>query len=301
MNLRQEMEQADRAIDRLLNSRNREVLSVYKESLENLKGLLSEFFEKYEKDGRLHYEDMAKYDRKKKMEKEFRKELRKLNRRASQRIKTTLSNTFEESYYRTGWAVENASKARVIPIMKDEYIESALENEISGLDWATRMSRNREEIVIQIKENITQGLQQGETYSQMTERLTDRLNVAASKAERIVRTEGHRVQEEGKTRCLDGANERGIKMKKTWVTSADERVRDKHMEMEGQTVDYEEEFEAPDGSTGRYPGALQNPSHDINCRCIYVVEIVRVDADPSPTVQDITSLSEWKSKRMDAA
>lgn len=301
MNLRKQMEQSDRAIDRLLASGNRRTREVFREALENSKGILAEFFEKYERDGRLHYDDLSKYNRKRALEREIRKELAKMNNRAVQRMRSTLRETFEESYYRTGWYVENATKTRVIPIMKDEFIEAALENEISGLDWATRMGRNREEIVIQINESITQGLNEGETYSQMAQRLNDRLSVGTSKAERIVRTEGHRIQEEAKTRALDGASERGIKMVKRWVTSADERVRDRHIEMEGQEVEYEEDFELPDGTRGRYPGAMGNAEDDINCRCIYVVEVVRVDADPSPTVQDISSLSEWKSKRMDAA
>ena len=301
MNLQQQMEKTDKEIDRLLNSGNKKVLAVYKETLKNMKGILSDFFEKYEKGGKLTYEELAKYNRKDKLEKELRKELARANNRAIQQMRGTLRETFKETYYQTGWTVENATKARVIPILKDEYIETALENEISGLKWVKRMGRNREDIVIQINETLTQGLQRGETYSQMTQRLSDRLGVKASKAERIVRTEGHRIKEEAKTRCLDGASERGVAMKKTWRTAVDERVRDKHIDMEGQTVPYKENFETPDGATGRYPGAMGEAEHDINCRCIYTVEIVRVERDPSPTVQDIGSYSEWKKERMDAA
>ena len=46
--------------------------------------------------------------------------------------------------------------------------------------------------------------------------------------------------------------------RKEWITSRDDRVRDEHMEMEGETVGLEERYSNGDDFVGE---------SSINCRC----------------------------------
>ena len=54
---------------------------------------------------------------------------------------------------------------------------------------------------------------------------------------------------------------------KTWVTMADDRVRDTHDYLEGTSVPVDSRFYTFDNDYARYPGDFQLPQNNINCRC----------------------------------
>ena len=80
---------------------------------------------------------------------------------------------------------------------------------------------------------------------------------------RIADTETHRI---ANTAALDTAKYAGARSK-TWVTMADERVRDSHQYLEGMTVGIDEDFYTYDGDHAPAPGLFELPENSINCRC----------------------------------
>ena len=78
---------------------------------------------------------------------------------------------------------------------------------------------------------------------------------------RIAETETHR---DANTAALDTAKKAGAK-KKTWVTMADERVRDSHSYLE--TVGIDDEFITYDGDKASAPGLFSLAQNNVNCRC----------------------------------
>lgn len=76
------------------------------------------------------------------------------------------------------------------------------------------------------------------------------------KAMRVARTETSHAAGFGQR---EAARQSGVVKKKTWMTSRDDRVRDSHIAMEGETVDLNKRYS--DGSM--YPG-----EQDIMCRCV---------------------------------
>lgn len=82
---------------------------------------------------------------------------------------------------------------------------------------------------------------------------TDR---SASKAMRVARTETSHAAGFGQR---EAARQSGVVKTHTWVTSRDDRVRDAHAAVDGETVDFKKAY-----STGEmYPGEAS-----INCRCV---------------------------------
>lgn len=55
---------------------------------------------------------------------------------------------------------------------------------------------------------------------------------------------------------------------KTWVTMGDEKVRDTHWYLEGQTIPLEEEFVTYDGDSALAPSMFSTAQNNANCRCI---------------------------------
>lgn len=80
---------------------------------------------------------------------------------------------------------------------------------------------------------------------------------------RIADTETHRI---ANTAAFDTAKRYGAKSK-TWITMADERVRDTHSYLELETVGIDEDFYTYDGDHAAAPGLFSLPENNIRCRC----------------------------------
>lgn len=80
---------------------------------------------------------------------------------------------------------------------------------------------------------------------------------------RIAETEMHRV---ANTAALETAKKAGAKTK-TWVTMADEKVRDTHQYLENMTVGIDEDFYTYDGDFASAPGMFELAQNNVNCRC----------------------------------
>ena len=81
---------------------------------------------------------------------------------------------------------------------------------------------------------------------------------------RLIDTESVRDYNTGVTDCGKASGVLGLK--KRWNTQLDERVRDAHMELEGQTVGIDDLFYT--GTDSAYaPGGFEDPSNNCNCRC----------------------------------
>lgn len=95
-------------------------------------------------------------------------------------------------------------------------------------------------------------------------------NYLAYRAETISRTESMRALSSGQKLAWDAVIDGGKisrgRLVKTWVTARDERVRDEHREMEGVTIDYDEQFEMPNGDL------TWGPPYDPNCRCVAFIK-----------------------------
>jgi len=262
------------AFEVLEQATEKTILNNYARSLVNMKSYLSGLFEMYEDDGRLSYDDMALYNRLERMSGELRGLTVSLYRENSKVITSTLKSTYPNAFTGTGEAVSRAWGSRSLRgIIREEEMRRTLTNEISGLKWAERMGLRREQAAAKVCETIVQGLQNGETYRQMAERLNETVGRDVPNAIRIVRTESYRAFAEARKDRLDRVH--GVDMIKEWITSLDEAVRSNHRPMHGAKVPYRQNFVLPNGNEGFGPGMFGDPKDDINCRCFYVVD----DAD----------------------
>ena len=266
------------SFDVLEQAAEQTVVKNYARSLVNIKSYLSSLFERYENDGKLFYDDMALYGRLEKMSRELRGLMVSLYAANTKIITGALTSTYTEAFTGQGEAIKRAWGSKsLIGIIREEELHRALTNEISGLAWAERMGLRREQAVAKVRETIVQGLQNGETYKQMAERLNEAMGKDVPNAIRIVRNESGRVFAEARKDRLDRIQ--GIDMTKEWYTAKDEGVRVNHRPMHGVKIPYRQNFVLPNGNEGFGPMMFGDPKDDIGCRCFYVVD----DADEADT------------------
>ena len=76
---------------------------------------------------------------------------------------------------------------------------------------------------------------------------------------------GIEVNTENGLPSLNNAEPSGLK--KTWMTMGDEKVRDTHWYLEGQTIPLEEEFVTYDGDSALAPSMFSTAQNNAGCRC----------------------------------
>lgn len=84
----------------------------------------------------------------------------------------------------------------------------------------------------------------------------------------VIDTEYHRDFNTGEEDAANYVDERSvIRVKKTWCTQLDERVRDTHDYLEGTEVYLDERFYTYDGDSARFPGDFELAENNCGCRC----------------------------------
>lgn len=120
---------------------------------------------------------------------------------------------------------------------------------------------------------IEDGLKQGYSVDKISDGIVDFMKEQSRwRANMIARTETLTAFSVGNNATMKRASAVIPNMKKMWVTSMDERVRDDHQDMEGKTVGADDNFKLPDGSEAygpRSPGLSAGQS--INCRCVSLI------------------------------
>ena len=156
----------------------------------------------------------------------------------------------------------------------------------------------------QIQSVTLQAILQGESIPHMAKRIAQTLGeYNHADSVRYARTAMTAAQNAGRHDAYERAESKGIKMRQTWVATLDDRTRDAHRELDGQTVDIDEPFTV-DGFELRYPGDPDGEPYLIwNCRCTTIVQIKGFERDVSDlNIRNTDHLGnmtydEWKAAR----
>ena len=152
---------------------------------------------------------------------------------------------------------------------------------------------------------VAQGIIQGDSIQQIAKRIAKN---TASKNEaamtRYARTAMTSAQNAGRIEVMQEASEMGIQVRKVWIATLDERTRDAHQELDGQTADVNEPFDSMLGPID-YPGDPKADDANIwNCRCTLGYEYkeypkaksTRRDNISGEEIEDMT-YDEWRERK----
>lgn len=285
-------------LEKTSKRKEKDVAKRYAGLMREINQLLSKQFEKYEKDGALTYNEMAKHNRLEKLLKQVDKQINSSETGLRNEIKGHLNRQYQDAYYQTAFLMETESQAKLAyTTVKDAVIDEAVNNKFTGLTLNERLSRRRGELVTKMRETITRGLVEGQTYKSMSKIIKDDLEGDLSKANRIVRTESKRIRETANLNSVKHAQDKGIIMNKTWNTVQDERVRSGHEGVDGTTIPVDEKF-IVNGYEAERPLDRSLPaSESINCRCYLTYEIEKVEKPTDENLADL-SYAEWQKERL---
>lgn len=284
---------------------SRDVARRYALALNQIRALLSGYFERFELEGLLTFEEMAKYDRLSELFQRIEFIMGEAYSEISPMIFSILGGSYETSYNLTAYAIESTAAVNAgLTTATAATVAAAVYAPIDKLKLPDRLEKNRKQVVGQIRRTIVNGLAQGSTYRTMVESVKPVLEGDTKKAKATIRTEVHRLVEEAKRESASRADAEGVVMEKTWNTSHDSRVRytprdtADHRMLDGKSLPVDADFKGVKGR-GPSPGHLNHPAEDINCRCFLTYRVVEIREPDLPKLERMT-FSEWEKIKSSA-
>lgn len=116
-----------------------------------------------------------------------------------------------------------------------------------------------------IPQEVSRGIASSLPYSDIARNLNNASKSGLYNAKRIVRTEGHRIQQQSAEDNRNAAKKKGVDVVKMWDSALDSRTRDSHRRVDGEIRENDEKF-----SNGlMYAGDPNGGAAEvINCRCV---------------------------------
>ena len=120
----------------------------------------------------------------------------------------------------------------------------------------------------QIALECTRGIASGKSWIEVADSLTVQrcFDISRSDAMRIVRTEGNRINQQGRLDAGDDAIKQGCDLVKQWDATLDDRTRPDHQVADGQLREWDEDF-LVGGEHMKAPSIGGSAKQVINCRC----------------------------------
>lgn len=126
----------------------------------------------------------------------------------------------------------------------------------------------------QITASVTSSILQGKSIKHIADDLQNRISTMnRDSAIRTARTAVTSAQNAGRMDSYAAAQKMGIKLKREWVATLDNRTRHAHAMLDGQQADIDKPFKV-DGYDIMFPGDTSAPGYLVyNCRCTTIAVV----------------------------
>ena len=178
------------SVDKFTDKQIRQkLLTEYKKVLNEMYNITNELFRKYSINGELSLSELYKYDRYKKLQDEIKGIIKDLGVKESKFVQQNLLDTYIQT---ADFTIDNLNKQGInISFTKipQGQVEKSINYPWSGADYSSRIWDNKNNLVKNLQQTITQGIIQGKSITNMTKDLKKVMDKSAYECRRIVRTE----------------------------------------------------------------------------------------------------------------
>lgn len=181
-------------------------------------------------------------------------------------IEQYLKNCYTNGYVGTMYDIANQGIPIIAPIDQSAVVRAVLTDSKISKGLYTSLGIDANLLKKQITAEVSRGIATGLSYRDMARNLNNVAGTGLSNARRIIRTEGHRIQNASAFDAQQAARAKGCEVVKQWDATQDGKTRTTHRLLDGQIRETDEYFEIA-GKKARYPGDFGDPAEDCNCRC----------------------------------
>ena len=235
-------------------------------------------------------------------------EMTQTNRMARDLVNGHMASVYAENYTFEAFEIckeagasirfDLVDRRTVERLVKDEKIPlpKASLKTIKDMNWNEK----------KIRSALMQGIISGESNDKIATRLRSVTKQSKEASIRNARTMTTACENLGRQdRMEEAVEEYGIQMQKTWLATLDDRTRDAHAELDGETVDIDQPFK---NSIGRimFPGDPDADGENVyNCRCTMITQIKGIPKDLSRREMgkkiEGMSYEQWKKEATERA
>lgn len=182
-------------------------------------------------------------------------------------IQQYLERSYTDGYVGAMYQIGGSGVNVIVPIDQDAAAKAIITDSKLSVNLYASLGYDMDKLKKSVRDEITRGISASLSYEEIARNLTEYSTVALSNANRIVRTEAHRIQQASADDARLAAKAKGADVVKQWDASLDGATRPLHRELDGQIREVNEPFEAG-GKKVMYPGKFGTPDQDCNCRCV---------------------------------
>lgn len=206
-------------------------------------------------------------------------EMLKANQTAAAYINNQLPETYAKNYDAVGSGVADQLKGYSFEMVDAATVKNLATSDETLLPY--KYVDGKKDVrwnTQKVNSEVMQGILQGESMQGLAKRLGNVTEMNKASAIRNARTSVTSAENKGRMDSLAEAKAKGVVMKKVWLASHDERVREAHALLDGQEQDYDEPFKSILGDI-MYPGDPDaDPANVYNCRCTLTYNVVDASA-----------------------
>lgn len=264
-----------------------EILAVYSSVLQRLQSIVGRYYTVYSNgEGTLSAADLRLAGQYKGFLQDVLHGLEQLSEPQQEAIRSAVESAYAVCYDGMAAAVKEAASGSTslqnalhgLSASTPETVAHIVEHPMQKLTLSHVLQKKRRQITHKIRQTLSVGLANGDSYPQMANRIADALHGDYKKAIRVVRTEANRAINRGfqdvaeeAAHLLQGSEYLEVK---EWCSAEDGDVRDAHRKLDGKVIPATEAFEI-DGKKAQCPGGFGVAELDINCRCFLKYALVK--------------------------
>ena len=275
-----EYEQIVTDSERLFNSLDKSTQKEYAALLKEVRQEVADTYAKYADDnGILTYAEMQKYNRLKNLRNAIQDIVNKHMGNVKTQTVSTLKNNIRDSYSSSAQIISNAAGVELAQKISADRITEILQKPVQGWTFSERMSLRTQDLAVRLEGAVINGYVHEGTLKDSAAAIKDTAEKDFIRFRSFAGDFNHSVSQDGSDDAIVAASDSGITVTKTWVTSGDDKVREAHKLLDGQTVPGDGYFVIPSGPWKGYradaPGGFGEPALDYNCRCWIVADVVK--------------------------
>lgn len=191
-------------------------------------------------------------------------------------VEDFLVESYDNGYIGMMYSLQSQGIPMTIPI-NDRNVVRALttDSKLSSSYYKAdpvrgRLAENVDLLKQRVRSNLSRGIIAGKSWLDVAVDIASGMNnpfdIALKDATRIVRTEGHRVHQQGFLDAGDKAKDKGADILKQWDATMDRKTRPAHQQADGQIVEWDEYFTVG-GEKMKAPSVGGSAKNVCNCRC----------------------------------
>lgn len=270
------LKKGDYQAEKTIIEYNRELAKQYQLALKSIRNEIDKLYQKL--GDNISLAQAQNLNRLNNLESKINKILKQLSNNTIDLTGEAIKELYRYSHDFTSFAVQKSLNIDLgFGLVNENSVLSALINPYDKIGWENRSKINISDLNNSVRNEITQGLIQGKSYSVVSKVITEKLNIGVSKSVKIVRTEAHRSQNLGRLHAFEkseqSAKRLGLKVNRVWI-SGKKNPRDSHIALDNTIADNNGYWHFSDGGSTTAPGLSGLANQDINCQCTTRLEIV---------------------------